>query len=61
MKSKMNLAPAIEPEYLEQETCLYEDVENRHCIKSGSRVICYCSDVKECELIVNCKIFNREK
>jgi len=61
MKKEMSLAPAIEPEYLGQETCCYEDVANRHCIKSGSREICFCGDVKECELVEYCKFFNRER
>jgi len=57
MKS-LNIAPPIAPDELIPAAGFYEDVANVFCIKSNSAVICFCSTVAECEIIVECKVAN---
>ena len=54
----LEIAPPIEPEYLNQDPVYYEDMINRFCLKSKKGEICYCSDSSECNLLDECVVFN---
>ena len=53
-----NVAPPIPQEYLKNEVAYFEDEINRYCIKYNEPVICFCTDVSECQLIKECTVCN---
>jgi hypothetical protein len=59
MKAKANIATPIPPEALIQETVSFDDAANRFCVKSNSAVICFCSSVADCSLLVECGVANK--
>jgi len=58
MKTAPNIAPPIEPEYLNQEPVYFEDMINRFCLESKKGVVCFCSTLDECRLLDECIIGN---
>jgi len=58
MKSLPNIAPPIDPEYLNQEPAYFVDMMNRFCLLSKKGEICYCSGIAECNLFDECVVAN---
>ena len=49
-----NIAPPIDPEYLNQEVAYFDDEVNTFCIKTNSAAICFCTNSGECSSFAQC-------
>jgi len=56
-----NIAPPIPKEFLEQGVIYFDELDynNKFCIRNNfSSNLCFCTDVSECDLLVECKMAN---
>jgi len=37
----------------------YDSLMNRHCLKTGSRIICFCAETSECNFLKERQITNQ--
>jgi len=49
-----DIAPALSPDDLVMPVVNFEDVIFRFCIECKEPIICYCSDLSQCNLLNDC-------
>jgi len=55
---KQEKAEAIPSGCFEMEEVDFDEAANRHCIKTGTKAVCFCMDIKECGKLKECEMIN---